>query len=122
MKQIGTRPLRKVGALFAVQITQIHPASPRFSRRYLVGLAVVTKGAAQVVNPAVWDFPGDKVPTAIVNGDVDVVVPGRPIAAQKMLDAVLGSDTWRILITHKGDTGRRFDDRPALAIVQIAKP
>ena len=41
-----------------------------------VRLAVVTEGAAQVVNPTVWDFPGDEVATVIVNG----YTPPVPVA------------------------------------------
>lgn len=72
------------------------------------------EGAAHVVNPTVRDFPGDEMTTAMVNGDVHMVVPGCPIAAQEMLDTVLHRNTRWVLITHEGDPSGRFDDWPAV--------
>src|SRR5690349_18026159 len=74
----------------------------------------MTEGAAHVVDPTVWDFPGDEMTSVMVNGDVHMVVPGCPIAAQEMLYTVLRRNARWVLITHEGNPGGSFDDRPAV--------
>ena len=59
-------------------------------------------------------FPGDEVTTVVVNGDVHVVVPGCPIAAQEMLNTVLRRNPRRVLIAYECDPGGSFDDWPAV--------
>src|SRR5690349_3525436 len=98
----------------APKVLRCAPAVQKSSGWLIFGLTIRAEGVAQIVYPVVGDFPGNEVAATLVNGDVDVVVPGCAITAQEMLHSILGRDCRRVLIPNKCDPGGSLDDGPAI--------
>jgi hypothetical protein len=72
------------------------------------------EGSTQVVNPVIRNFPGYEVTAAVVNCDIDMVVPRRAVTFEKVLSSLFSRNTWRILIAHESYAGGRFYDWPSI--------
>src|SRR3954467_12174911 len=93
-------------------------------------LTALAERTSEVGGPLGGQLPRDEVAAVRVGGQVDVVVPGGPVAREEVLDAFFGrADAGWVLMADERDAGRGLDRRsavvgrrPGVAVVVRVRP